>query len=385
MKKIGIITCLDLNNVNYGNRLQAFALNRYLCNEYGDDQVETVLFDRIRDYKKTRKQSLPERIVKKIRRELLKLKGQKGLSPLVNGRLEACNDFTRSTTKLTDQPVATMDALKKLSYETMITGSDVVWYQWKGEIRRTRFLDFETDNGFRKVAYAASLGRNWIPEENRSEVVRCLKDFDRISVRENSTVAYLEQLGIENVQNTVDSTLLLTKEEWEALEKRPAQVEETDQYIFVYLLGGDKKDRETIGTLAVESGLKIVSVPLASGNLKNEDREFGDIRVMDCSPQEWVWLIHHAQYVITDSFHGMVFSTIFGTKFLLTRRKEKYDINQRLQDYIELIGQQDKYVRLDSIDSLETLSWDFDSMHRRIDTKAAKSRAFLREAIGEPV
>ena len=81
----------------------------------------------------------------------------------------------------------------------------------------------------------------------------------------------------------------------------------------------------------------------------------------------------------------MVFSTIFGTKFLLTRRKEKYDINQRLQDYIELIGQQDKYVRLDSIDSLETLSWDFDSMHRRIDTKAAKSRAFLREAIGEPV
>ena len=78
MKKIGIITCLDLNNVNYGNRLQAFALNRYLCNEYGDDQVETVLFDRIRDYKKTRKQSLPERIVKKIRRELLKLKGQKG-------------------------------------------------------------------------------------------------------------------------------------------------------------------------------------------------------------------------------------------------------------------------------------------------------------------
>ena len=337
MKKIGIITCLDLNNVNYGNRLQAFALNRYLCNEYGDDQVETVLFDRIRDYKKTRKQSLPERIVKKIRRELLKLKGQKGLSPLVNGRLEACNDFTRSTTKLTDQPVATMDALKKLSYETMITGSDVVWYQWKGEIRRTRFL------------------------------------------------AYLEQLGIENVQNTVDSTLLLTKEEWEALEKRPAQVEETDQYIFVYLLGGDKKDRETIGTLAVESGLKIVSVPLASGNLKNEDREFGDIRVMDCSPQEWIWLIHHAQYVITDSFHGMVFSTIFGTKFLLTRRKEKYDINQRLQDYIELIGQQDKYVRLDSIDSLETLSWDFDSMHRRIDTKAAKSRAFLREAIGEPV
>ena len=108
MKKIGIITCLDLNNVNYGNRLQAFALNRYLCNEYGDDQVETVLFDRIRDYKKTRKQSLPERIVKKIRRELLKLKGQKGLSPLVNGRLEACNDFTRSTTKLTEGYAGTL-------------------------------------------------------------------------------------------------------------------------------------------------------------------------------------------------------------------------------------------------------------------------------------
>ena len=81
----------------------------------------------------------------------------------------------------------------------------------------------------------------------------------------------------------------------------------------------------------------------------------------------------------------MVFSTIFGTRFLLTRRKEKYDINQRLQDYIELIGQQDKYVRLDSIDSLETLSWDFDSMHRRIEKKAAESRAFLQEAIGGSV
>ncbi len=383
MTKIGIITCLDMNNVNYGNRLQAFALNRYLRSEYGEEEVETLLFDRIRDYKRTVKQTFLTRLMKKLRREMEKRKGQKGLSPLVNGRLKACNDFTGTYTRLIDKPIASMEEMKDLPYEVMITGSDVVWYQWKGEIRRTRFLDFDTKRGFKKIAYAASLGRNWIPDENLGEVTRCLKDFDHISVRENSTVAYLEGLGIGGAVSAVDSTLLLDREEWEALERRPAQVTEDSRYIFVYLLGGDRKDREVIRELARRYGLRIVSIPLASGNLKNDDEDFGDIRIMDCSPQEWIWLIHHGEYVITDSFHGMVFSTIFGTRFLLTRRKEKYDINQRLQDYIDLIGEPDKYVRLEDAGDLGQLVWDFDKMHQRIEEKAAKSREFLRAAIAD--
>ena len=377
MKKIGIISELNLKNANYGNRLQAYALNKYLNTNY-NCKAESITLKGIYDVnEKTKKYHF--NFIKKIKKipSKIKFKLNKGKYNFTE-RIEACNNFTKNNTNLTPEPM-TFEMIQNSDYDIFITGSDVVWAQVKGAVHRIRFLDFKTQKSFEKLAYAPSFGRDWIPEENVDTIRKFLSTFKAISVREKSSIKMLRNIGIENVQHVCDPTLLFDKEEWQKIEKA---VDIKEKYIFVYLLGKNEKQRKKIEDLAKKLNLKIVSVPHANEVYDSMDDDFGDYRVDNCSPEEWIWLIHNAEYVIIDSFHGAVFATIFEKKFLVAKRYYVENINNRMIDYLDTIGESDKLLDVSDLSTLDNMEWDYDKINKNLSKFISHSKDYLNKNIG---
>ena len=236
MKKIAIISELALNNFNYGNRLQAYALNYYLNNNYKNYNTESLVFTN--SYKQKRTKITFQTLLNFLKR--FKKENKKNQIYDFSKRIEQANNFTNSKTKLCCK-VLDFKLLKDTDYDVFIVGSDVVWSQFPRGVNRIKFLDFKTKKTFKKISYSASFGRDYIPKENKKYLSKVLKKFDSISVREKSSINLLSDIGINNVFHTCDPTLLLSKKHWSSLSKK---VDIKDKYIFVYLLGKDKKQRE---------------------------------------------------------------------------------------------------------------------------------------------
>lgn len=370
MKKIAIISELNLDNVNYGNRLQAYALNKYLNDNYKNFVTETLLANKITKKKRTK---ITLDLIVKLKNYLFKKNVKTNNMYDFSKRLKLFNKFTENNIIINKN--VDKNNLCKTDYDLFIVGSDVVWAQAKGVVNKTKFLDFKTTKDFKRIAYATSFGKNYIPNENKKYINKVLKKFDSISVREKSSLNLLKDIGINNVNHTCDPTLLLPKKFWSSICK---EVDIKDKYIFVYLLGKEQKQRNQIRNIATNLNLKIVTIPHANGFYNEIDDSFGDYKI-DASPEEWLYLIKNSDYVITDSFHGIVFSTIFEKKFIALKREYKEDINVRLTDYLDTIKSRDKYVSILNIDNLKQFEWDYKKIRQNLSDFISKSLIFLRD------
>lgn len=115
--------------------------------------------------------------------------------------------------------------------------------------------------------------------------------------------------------------------------------------------------------------------------MNNMDKDFGDVQLMDCSPEEWIWLIHHAEYIFTGSFHGIVFLTIFEKKFFALHREYEVDINVRLSDFLSMIHESDKMISPNGFDPNKVYNWNYKLIKEIINEKAGISKEFLQKAL----
>lgn len=381
--KIGIISEFSTTTTNYGNNIQAYALNRYLCAAYSGHQIETIFFQNGNKSKRTFYIGLILRKIKFIIGGL----GKRGKEEYTDSyfllqRRKAFQKFVRKNIPLCPEPMD-WELLNHSDYDLFIVGSDVVWSQWHYSINRIKFLDFTNKKNAKKASYAASFGRDWIPRENRKWLRRYLSDFLCVSVRERSSVQLLESIGVANAVHTLDPTLLIDADEWSCMESRPDGISDAP-YAFVYLLGMNIEQRRQVERLCRKEKFIIVTVPFAGGIENEADKTFGDVRLMNCSPEEWIWLIHHAEMILTDSFHGTVFATIFKKKFLVIRREcdvHTVDINNRMDDYLRTIDQSDKKVDLSDLDSLSDKIWDYHRISFLLSEKKKESKQYLDDLI----
>lgn len=381
MKKIGIVSELNLENVNYGNRLQSFALNYYLNKNYEDCKAESLL---LRNYDKPfiTKHFFIEILkifIKSIKTRIIKKKE----SDWFKKRLILCNDFTLKNVVLNPNKYLNWNDLKKVEYDIFITGSDVVWAQRPKRVNRIRFLDFTTKVNFKKVSYAASFGRDWIPNENRKYISGVLSKFSQISTREKSSIKMLDSLNIKNVKHVCDPTLLISKEDWKkfAIKDNELQQIKEEKFIFVYLLGKSSEQRKIIKEIACKNDLKIINIIHANGKYDSIDEKFGDYRINECSPCNWLWLISNAEYIFTDSFHGAVLATIFEKKFFVLKRESKININNRMIDYMNTIGENNKIIDTYKLNEIDQFSWDYSKIKELLNNFVLYSKKYLDDVI----
>lgn len=184
--------------------------------------------------------------------------------------------------------------------DTWIVGSDQVWRPWCSPYIENCFLDFLQDKEIKRIAYAASFGTDkWeIPEEETEIIKPLAHKFDAISVREKSGVDLARKyLGVE-VDWVLDPTLLLSAEDY--LKVVPENLlQKRDPQLTAYILDPDKEKVSEMHKMAKANNLKLK----IAGKMHTDRLE---------SVEEWLADFAKADAIITDSFHGTVFSFIFN-------------------------------------------------------------------------
>lgn len=193
-------------------------------------------------------------------------------------------------------------------YDALICGSDQIW---NSDI--TGGTDFyyaaQADSGVKKIAYAASFGKDRLNEFEEDCVKRYLPDFSAVSVRERAGAEPVAKILKQEVSVTVDPVFLHEAEYWKRLISDVKR--ETEDYILYYSLQNNAELISKTEALAREHGLKIIAVhPIAV-----KQRVRGK-QLYDVDPVRFVSLIYNARYVCTNSFHAVAFSCIFGKKVI---------------------------------------------------------------------
>lgn len=332
MKKIGILTHY-YKSINYGGNLQAFALfNKISSLGYDCEQIS---FEK--------KNINPKKSIKRIAKKIIKIPltlyrtiiSKKYSLPKV--KKQAFENFNRNIIEHSEV-VYNEGNIKDCvdNYDSFVTGSDQVWnFTWYNP---EYFLDFVPSDK-KKISYAASIGSDYLTEEQKRTFKNSLKDYYAVSVREPSSIKLIEDLSPVPVVSTLDPTLLLEREDWDKVSSKRLIDEE---YIFCYFLGNYKKTRELVNKFAKKHNLKIAFIPYTTGIFLS-DRKFADYRFIDASPEDFISLIKHAKYVFTDSFHAVVFSHIYGKEFFVFNRDKRALMNGRIKDITSLFACQERY------------------------------------------
>lgn len=347
-KKVGIITMYH-NSINYGGVLQAYALQKFL--EINNFEAKQICFKKNNNNKtnsiKMHYKDLGlintirwaiDRTIKKISSKIALKVINSSEKQAYNERLKKFEDFRKKiphTKKIYDSGniVETNDL-----FDIFCCGSDQIWKP--GVVCPEYMLNFVHKNKY-KMSYAASISKTNISEEEIEKMIPFLFDFNNISLREKNEKDILKNYVDKKIEWVVDPTLLLEQKDWEKLYIKDLVKE---KYIFCYLLESNSKKYKIIKEFAKINNLKIVTIPFANGTLNLKDRNFGDIKIANAGPKEFISLIHDASVVITDSFHATVFSNIFKKNFFVLEREEATTMNSRITSLLEILNMKDRFI-----------------------------------------
>ena len=126
-----------------------------------------------------------------------------------------------------------------------------------------------------------------------------------------------------------DPTILLTKEQWNLLQIKPHKIKNDEKFILTYFLGENSKAMRDAEQLAKYYGCKIISLE----DCYTDGRNNPYFITMD--PGEFLWLIAHAKYILTDSFHGCVFSILYEKHFIVYPRENKLSLGSRIEQLLK--------------------------------------------------
>lgn len=249
-----------------------------------------------------------------------------------------------------------------LKADCFIAGSDQIWHP--DLCIPLFFLDFVKDNT-KKIAYAASMGKTTIPKDKEQEFSRLIKNFDTISVREKDNADIVKNFTEKEVSVNIDPTFLLSKEEWRKYE---SEYKIKKPYILIYTIYWDKELNKQVKQLSKKTGLKVVNI---SASL---DKVFAHKKVYDADVSQFLWLIDNAEYVITSSFHGVAFSTIFNKKFSAVVNPK---MPSRIANLTELLS-----IPIIPIEKLsQAEEFDYKKINKKIEEQKQASLAFLKKEL----
>lgn len=238
-----------------------------------------------------------------------------------------------------------MDRLTEMGFDAYLVGSDQCWRPCYSPNIRNYFLDFvENQKNIRRVSYAASFGvSNW--EFNDNDTIVCaklLQKFDGISVREDSGVELVKRyLGREDAIHVIDPTMLLSIEKYMDI-ATIGDIAISPGGLKIYILDKTPQKISVIKQIAKESGYTPFEVlPLKKlGSEKVTDKNVGDFVYPD--PTKWLRGFQDAKFVVTDSFHGTVFSILFNVPFITIGNVKRG--MARFESLLNMFGLKDRLI-----------------------------------------
>lgn len=337
-KRVGILTHY-YNSHNYGGLLQSYALCKVLNNAQFDAVQISFLIKQLGNVDAYKNESLTKKLARSIFDIVVPVRKK------IKKRNKCLEDFGKTiphTSKVYN--TSNIHETNEL-FDCFVVGSDQVWnFDW---FNPEFFLGF-VEQRKKRIAYAASMGKLPEKDETIDFLKNALADFDAVSVREKDLEHFLnDHFGTSTATCVLDPTLLLSAEEWdelctERIEMRP--------YVFCYFLGNNHEERVFAEQYAKRHGLKILTIPHMNGKPNRKDLFWGDRRLYDISPADFISLIKHANCVFTDSFHAVVFSNLYDKEYFSFNRNGSPIVDPRIDYVTSLFGTRERYL-CGSVDS----------------------------------
>lgn len=249
-------------------------------------------------------------------------------------------------------------------------GSDQVWGPIGGDAcDSTYYLDF-VPKGCKCISYSASIGREKITPEIEECIKQYLPRFSSVLVREQSAVDIIKKEGINNVELVLDPTLMLDRSDWEALCEKHSR---NKKYVLVYQLHDNGDFQKYAKSFAKKANMPLKRVCPSMQNLVRGGRP-----VLLPTPGKFVTLFRDAEYVITDSFHGTVFSIIFGKKVVCIPPSLT---GTRITGLLSLLGLEGRILKSYDDYSFLEKNIDYDKVRNALDMYKRASIEKLSDAV----
>ena len=373
--KIAILT--QPLHTNYGGNLQNFALQKVLT----DMGHEPVTIDRHHTVKLRTKlklgyfKNLLMHFLKGTPKPLWKSyfsskKEQAYLRQDITAFIDAY--ITKTPRLYSDKAVQAI--FKENNFEAVIVGSDQCWRPMYSPNIYTYYLDFLKDNKeIKKLAYAASFGTDqWeYTEEQTARCKKLIQQFDLVTVREKAAVNLVTEKLNKDAEFVLDPTLLLSKEDY--IELFVGKNLPDNKGIYTYIL--DDSDWKT---QVVETAKETLGLPQFSNQHNKHTVNSEKIP----SIESWIKGFADADFVVTDSFHGTVFSIIFNKPFI-----SLVNVSRGASRFESILGEFDLMQRLASdfdqqyIEALIEEAIAYDGVNQKLDALRSHSKEVLKKAL----
>ena len=247
-------------------------------------------------------------------------------------------------------------------FDFFVAGSDQIWSPFSPDVNSTMFLTF-TDKK-KRIALSPSISAEVIPEEQREKYKKYFEGFSHLSVREDKGAEIIKELTGRDASVLIDPTLMHSATFWNKYIKAPISFK-NGKYACCYFLGTPQK-AEKIREICKKYGLNRIDI-------------LGDKKYKVLGPQEFLYLIKNASVVITDSYHGCIFSCIFHIPFILCEREgTNINMNSRFSTLFKKLEINNR--RLLEIEIEDALSMDFASIDRRVENERELVKEYLDNA-----
>lgn len=369
--KIGIITFWQSQD-NYGQILQCYALQQYLRNHGHSPYL-------IRYIPQKEKTGLGNKILKICNPSYLfaymqyrrNAQRQRDFNQRHPRRFD---DFKNKYLKSTSRIFHSYEELWRESWtdtDVFICGSDQIWSP--NQDKQAYFLRFAPVD-IPKIAYAASFGRKELLDDYRVALPELLASFTAVSVREAEGLKFCHEAGYTDAVQVCDPTMLLDGSDYLTL---TTPQKDAEKYTFCYLINWETfVPVDEINSLLKERNVKFF--PANGCEKKNYFDVASDLRI-----ESWLSGISNAEYVVTNSFHGTVFSILMKRPFVvLPLIGNDAQMNGRIISLLKMLNLSERiYDSAVTLRAQMARPIDWDDVYQRLMAVKSKSESFLEKSL----
>jgi hypothetical protein len=339
--KIGIVTTYD--EINFGAYLQAYSLEKYVSSM--GHNVHLINFKSY-EYKKAEFVA-----TYKIRNPLYLLK-----------TIKKSIKFHKSIKDLrVSKKYKTIAQINDENYDAIIYGSDEIWNlnNCLGGVVDPYYFGNEIET--KKISYAASFGSTSQINKEYDYIKNSLLSFDFVGLRDKNSEKIMNKIGYKNTQIVLDPTFLINQNVIEPNINK--------KYIFYYCVGSNEKLDGELLNLSRNLGLDVIAFGYKHNKFKN---------IISISPFEWLGYLKNSEYVVTNMFHGAIFSIKYKKKFIV--KMTKYREN-KLGFLLDLLSLRDRVYIENNFECIIQNTIDYSAVFKKINSMVLISKDYLKKAL----
>ncbi|MCR5147039.1 MAG: polysaccharide pyruvyl transferase family protein [Clostridia bacterium] len=367
MKNFGIVSYnIHCNFTNYGSALQSWALSQAI-NKLGKNKWQSKLIDYCPDILADKDPLNPMKNMwdkDEESRRLCELS-----LPAIRENYKKFDEFYKKEFIKTKKVYTSKnfdDVVKDEDIDGFVCGSDTIFCVDEFGIDDGYYANYDCMKNGYSISYAASFGDSHFDNDSYELLNQRLQNFKALGIREYQMIPYIKQHTSVEVKKVLDPTLLLEENDYKEI-TYPERLEK-EKYVLLYARRRNDKMTAYADKLAKENGWKVIDISLQATNA-DKHRMFYEAGV-----QEFLSLVKNAEFIVTNSFHGMIFSVQFNKQFVIFSREQ---CNTKIEELLNLFGLQDRML-INGNEEYD-MNIDYAQVFERIISEREESLKYLKE------